>query len=580
MLRVCSDGAPALKPHGDMTDLERYCRLYHDHFTRDANECVRLGVERRLGELPNPSAAERADRLAEARRLIAEADRLAGEPRNFDDALDLDLARLALEAEVHGATFTWQGQTHAEQCPTAGGQVGDGLFLLFANDPRPAEERLRDIKARLDCVPDFLQAYGATLGRPVRRWRGMDLEKVAALPGLFATLERWAGEVGWSDAGALSQSRVRAEAALDAYAKRLAALETHDDIHVGDETAERLVALRGIEQNLDSLHAMARDFLAENAAAVEALRGRLVAKYDLAADATAEELQAVLNRRFALEIRPGEVDDVLLHYEAEREKVLAFISQHDLFPVPADQEMKIVRTPAFMAPTIPAGAMMSPPPFRAGVATSMIYLTLSEELLDEHTALGVPSMMIHEGIPGHHLHLACAARHPSIIRRHFWAPEQAEGWTTMLEDYMLDVGYAGDFADEQRFVGKRDIARIGARVAIDLFFMTGDRGYLDVGVDFDRSSADPFAAAGSLLRSVTGFVGGRVRAELNWYSQERGYPLSYLTGNRLVWRLKRDFQNARAAGLDADRLFHRVYLEAGSMPLAYLRRVYAERGFV
>ena len=152
-----------------------------------------------------------------------------------------------------------------------------------------------------------------------------------------------------------------------------------------------------------------------------------------------------------------------------------------------------------------------------------------------------------------------------------------------LEDYMLDAGYAAGLADEMRFVAKRDICRLGARVAIDLFFMTGERKYLDVGVDCDLSSDDPFVAAGSLLKTVTGFVDDRVRVELNWNSTERCYPLSYLTGNTLVWELKRDVIAAKRGeleGVDLDREFHRVYLQAGNMPVSFLRRVFAHEGML
>ena len=55
-----------------------------------------------------------------------------------------------------------------------------------------------------------------------------------------------------------------------------------------------------------------------------------------------------------------------------------------LFPVPQGQEMKIMQTPDFMCPMIPAGAMMPPPALREGTRVSLVYLTLSEELLDEH----------------------------------------------------------------------------------------------------------------------------------------------------------------------------------------------------
>jgi len=235
--------------------------------------------------------------------------------------------------------------------------------------------------------------------------------------------------------------------------------------------------------------------------------------------------------------------------------------------------------------------MTPPAPFRAGTATSLIFLTLSEELLDEHTELTIPVMMIHEGIPGHHLQLSTAAQHPSWIRRHVSANDHAEGWTTMLEDYMLDLGYMADLADEARFCTKRDLSRIGARVAIDLFFMTGERDYLDVGLGLERGQSDPFAAAGELLASVTGFTPGRVHAELSWYSFERGYPLSYLTGYRLVERLRADVhaaQRARGLGQDrgdldadrVDRLFFERYLRSGNMPLSFLRRLFREEGLV
>ena len=203
----------------------------------------------------------------------------------------------------------------------------------------------------------------------------------------------------------------------------------------------------------------------------------------------------------------------------------------------------------------------------------MVYLTLSEQLLDEHTEISIPGMMIHEGIPGHHLQFAWAATNKSFIRKIFSANDLSEGWTTMLEDYMLDSGYQSELADEIRFSGKRDIARIGARVAIDLYFMSGDKNYLDIGIDCDLSSQDPFVAAGNLLKEITGFVDERIQGELNWYSQERGYPLSYLTGNHLVWKLKEDFKETFKNDIssnDMDLEFHRRFLQAGNMPVSIL----------
>jgi uncharacterized protein (DUF885 family) len=308
-----------------------------------------------------------------------------------------------------------------------------------------------------------------------------------------------------------------------------------------------------------------------------------VDKYGLRAETTRAELHTFLNRRFRVQIPPGQLDQVLVRYREEHARVSSFIRAHDLFPIPEDQDLQILETPGFMRPSIPAGAMTPPAPFRTGTATSLIFLTLSEELLDEHTELTIPIMMIHEGVPGHHLQLATASKHPSLIRRHVMANDHAEGWTTMLEDYMLDRGYLDALADEARFCAKRDLNRIGARVAIDLFFMTGERDYLDVGLGIERGQPDPFDAAGELLSVVTGFTPGRVQAELNWYSLERGYPLSYLTGNQLVARLRRDMHATLAHALTPERIdrsFFEHYLRSGNMPLSFLRRVLRREGLI
>ena len=116
-----------------------------------------------------------------------------------------------------------------------------------------------------------------------------------------------------------------------------------------------------------------------------------------------------------------------------------------------------------------------------------------------------------------------------------------------------------------------------------LYFMTGDAQFLDVGLDLDFSAEDPFENAARLLKAATGFTDGRVQAELNWYSKEQCYPLSYLTGNRMVWELKNELIAANRKQLsteDLDREFHRIYLQSGCMPVASLREVFQHEGFL
>ena len=570
---------------------DAFVRAFHAHRADNPNVRVQLGIEGPLGELPDPSLVWSRERAQGARRLLGELGRVQSSSLPFSDRLDLELAQLMLESEVFELDLELDGKPMLSQQPRAGDEIGDGIFMLAVADPRPAAERLEDITRRIEGIPAYIESMLARLERPVERWVEMDVAKVVELPSLIVSMQVWAREVCWTGDSWLSEVSARASAALQAYAERLRALPTTSQFHVGPSAAARIVALRGIEQSLDELHGMARTFLAETQRELDVLQARLIAKYALPRETSRVELHRFLNRRFRVQIEPGRFDQVLERYRREQDQLLRYIRERDLFPIPEGQSLQILETPGFMRPSIPAGAMTPPAPFRPTTATSLIFLTLSEELLDEHTELTIPVMMIHEGIPGHHLQLSTAAQHPSWIRRHVSANDHAEGWTTMLEDYMLDLGYMADLADEARFCTKRDLSRIGARVAIDLFFMTGERDYLDVGLGIERGQPDPFVAAGELLATVTGFTPGRVHAELSWYSLERGYPLSYLTGYRLVERLRADVHAThRALGfgqdrgdLDAarvDRLFFERYLGSGNMPLSFLRRVFREEGLV
>lgn len=575
--------------------LDSFVDSYHLHQSLNPNVCVALGIEQRLGELPDPSADAEVDRARSRAELLTQLEALESAPvaRSADTALDLDLARLTLEAEAHEATLRFNGGTNAEQTPRAADAIGEGLFLLSMADPRPEAERLENVRQRVEAIPEYLRRAEQRLSTVVARWASMEQEKLQQLPTLLQSLSQWAQRARFAGTTALEQSVARATDALSAHGRILASLPSTPHFHVGRPCAEKVVALRGIELSLEQLHALARDFLAETRDTLDSLHQRLAPRYGLSRESTAQELHDRLNERFRLPPGSGDFEHVLERYREEQGRILAFVEARELFPIPKQQELRILKTPGFMEPSVPAGAMIPPAPFRAGAATSLVCLTLSAELLDEHTELGIPLMMIHEGIPGHHLQLATAARHSSTIRRHVSANDQAEGWTTLLEDYMLDQGYLERNAEEARFCAKRELSRIGARVAIDLYFMTGERDFLEVGLPLAAGERDPFVLAGNLLQQVTGFTAGRVQAELNWYSQERGYPLSYLAGNHLATQLLHDVRAHAAGGhpassqeprlrdgLSADRLFFKHYLQSGNMPLSRLRRAFANEGLV
>ena len=561
-------------------------KLFKQFVLADADSSMGLGDSSHLDQLGDPSLEHLAASTDKAKILLCDIEVCC--VADFNQQLDLDLMSRYLKQQIFFAELEQSGQP--QRCRKPGGidGISEGIFQLFVNDDRDAESRLNNILNRLQQAPAYLKAEAAVITQPIKRWCDIELEQGEGLPDLFATILNWAHESHYSKVAELDTAITQCNSALRVYLQDLKSREQLTQFTLGEEKVVELLALRNIKQSPAELIQMARAFMADTQTLLKQLNKQLCKKYALADTTSDVDLHEFLNEKFAAKIKGGKLDSVLDYYSEQIQSINDFIEQRHLFTLPPQQEIRLLQTPSFLEPVIPAGAMWPPLALRPGKKTSLVYLTLKEDQLAEHTELGIPVMMIHEGIPGHHLQFATAARHPSFIRRIFSANEHAEGWTTMLEDYMLDVGYISeDLVDEVRFIAKREMSRLVARVGIDLYFMTGERDYLNVGLDLGFAnngySDDVFANAAKLLKTATGFTDGRVQAELNWYSTEQSYPLSYLTGNRLVWQLKQDIQALNKKDLDAlalDQAFHAIYLESGCMPVESLRTVFEQQGYL
>ena len=566
-----------------MNNYQTITKEFLEFITSDSNQCVFLGFDKDLNRLPDPSMEKTQSIIVMGRTLLDKINNLSDDNLTFEKRLDLKIAKLAIEFLLNKKTRVCNGRPEIQQLPMAGEEITNGIFCIFINDPRPPHDRLHDILGRIRDIPGYLAKLIDRLERPVKRWVEIDLEIVAEIPNFLETLLHWGKKEQYPKLADLEGAIECTKISIDDYMQTLKRITTTTRFAVGFEEMCRIIHLRGILKTPEELHQVASQFIETTKRELDAISAKLIAKYALPESSSHVDIHNYLNRKFRVSLKDGAIESVLDIYHVHKEKILRFIQTKNLFPIPDHQDMKILKTPAFMEPTIPAGAMMPPPPFREGKKISTVYLTLKKDQLDEHTELGIPIMMIHEGIPGHHLQLSVSGQNRSIFRKAFNASDQAEGWATMLEDYMLDIGYMGALTEECRFVAKREISRLAARVAIDLYFMSGEIQYLDIGLGLRYDSDDVFANAAKLLKEVTGFTDGRVRAELNWYSVERGYPLSYLTGNRLVWELKRDIiaaQNGKMEAFELDRMFHKIFLEAGNIPVVFLRDVFEHKGLL
>jgi uncharacterized protein (DUF885 family) len=565
-----------------MPAYEKISKQFKRFILADADTSMALGDEAHLGDLGDPSLEHMLQRCQQAKELLKQLQAIKGE--TFDEQLDLDLMARHLQQDIFFSQLEQHGRPQRCSQPKGVDGISAGIFQLFVNDERSPELRLNDILNRLQQAPSYLATEIEVIAEPISRWRDIELEQGEGLPELFQTILEWAQQENYPQLDSLKVAITQCNTALARYLSDLKNKKAHTIFAIGLDKVNELLVIRQISHSPAELTKMARDFMGDTQVLLSSLKAQLCEKYGLATNTTESDLHEYLNERFAASLKDGKLSSILDYYYQQIESIQDFVSDKKLFAVPPGQNMKIMQTPGFLEPVIPAGAMWPPLALREGKKTSLVYLTLKEDQLAEHTELGIPVMMIHEGIPGHHLQFATAAQHPSFIRRIFSANEHAEGWTTMLEDYMLDVGYIDkELVDEVRFIAKREMSRLVARVGIDLYFMTSNKDYLNVGLDLNFDSDDVFVNAATLLKAATGFTDGRVQAELNWYSTEQSYPLSYLTGNRMVWQLKEDIQKANKKALDKlalDQAFHEVYLSSGCMPVESLRSVFMNLGYL
>jgi hypothetical protein len=555
---------------------------YKEFLADDADVSIALGMTNKLGELSDPRLEAHYKRIDESQALLTIIGK--GKSSDFYKSLDLKLMALDVKQRLFRDTLTFNDKLQRQQLPKGVDGISQGILQLFINDPREPSQRLDNIVSRLQQAPDFLKKEMKVLDCPVRRWRDVETMRGKELPELFASVGAWATSENYAHGDELKKATAQTNRALEAYTTTLSEMSTTTHFAIGEEKVNELLGLMEIDESPIRLRNMAAEYLKETNEIIESLRIRLAKKYELDEGTSTDSLQDFLKKKYRIALKDNNTDPIIAHYENQKNDLLKFVIETTLFPMMENQEIKIIKTPAYLEPVIPAGACWTPVPLREGTKTSLVYLTLKEELIDEHTSLAIPLMMVHEGIPGHHLQFAHASSQPSFVRKLFNAYEHAEGWTTMLEDYLLDHGLIeDDLVDEARFIEKREIARLAARVGIDLYFMTGNTTYLKIGYNLKFADDDPFKNAAELLKKATGFSDCRVQAELNWNSTDRGYPLCYLTGNRMVWALKRDIlskNTKRLSAIDLDKEFHRIFLQSGCMPVKSLRDVYTHEGLL
>ncbi|HEX8941456.1 MAG TPA: DUF885 domain-containing protein [Candidatus Limnocylindrales bacterium] len=531
---------------------DRFWALVEDRFRRIVRDHPQVatwfGIHAEDERLPDGSREMALGEIeAEHRDLAAvealAADGLSPEVR-FERELHVhNLRRSLFDLEVHRL---WERRS------TAMDTVGDGLFLLFARDFAPLDERLRSMTRRLEAVPAFLdESRSRAAGPQVRLWQRLEIESAGQLPGLVReVVAAGPGNLPPADQRLLERAAARATAAIGEYADWLRGTldDGTDEWALGAEAYGELLERRAFDGlDADDILAIGEEQLAANRAA------RAAAARELDPDG---DERTVIDR--VKDDHPATFEEALAGYRDAMLRARQHIIDHRLATIPEGERISVIATPEFLRNVLPFAAYMEPPRFDrdpSGIYVVTPSVGDDPRAMREHNRSSISNTSVHEAYPGHHLQLSVANRHPSLVRLLTDAPEFVEGWGMYSEQMMREQGF--DDGPAFRVALYTDAIWRACRIILDVRM---HRGELSV------------EEATRFLVEQTSFEGPNARAEVNRYTYTPTYQLSYLVGKVLLLQLRADEQ-ARLGSAFTLQGFHDALLRNGSLPISFHRRL-------
>jgi uncharacterized protein (DUF885 family) len=541
---------PAPEP-GPLDD--RLYDLVEDRFRRVVREspvlATYLGIHAEDGHFGDGTRDAVLGSIAADRAHLAAVEAL-------DDAGLSPAARIERDLEVHNvrrAIFDEDVVRTWERRSTALDTIGDGLFLLFARDFAPLEERLASLSARLEAIPAHLDDHRTRAVQPqVRLWQRLEIESAGDLPGFVDEIVAAGATLQEPERRRLERAGDGAKNAIESYRGWLESTlaDGTDDWALGRERYDELVGLRAFDGlDADAILQIGWQQLEESRAA----RAATAREIDPAAD------EATVIDRIKSD-HPASFDEALAAYRDVMVRARAHLVERDIVTVPDDERLDVVATPEYLRNVIPFAAYFDPPKFDRD--PSGIYIVTpsvgdNPTAMREHNRSSISNTSIHEAYPGHHLQLSVAIRHPSLTRILIDAPEFTEGWGMYSEQMMREQGF--DDGPEFRLSMYTDAIWRACRIILDVRMHRGELG-VEEAIRF--------------MVEQTAFEEANARAEVHRYTYTPTYQLSYLLGKVLLLQLRADEQ--RRLG-DRFRLrdFHDALLRNGSVPVSFHRRILA-----
>jgi uncharacterized protein (DUF885 family) len=216
--------------------------------------------------------------------------------------------------------------------------------------------------------------------------------------------------------------------------------------------------------------------------------------------------------------------------------------------------IEVQRVPEFKQKTAP-GAYYQPPALD-GSRPGIFYANLRD--MSALPKFGMRTLSIHEGVPGHHFQIALAQERQGgpTFRKLLPFTAYAEGWALYAEWLGIELGV---YRDDPY----GDLGRLQAEI------FRAVRLVVDTGIHAQRWTRQQ---AIDYMLAHTGMAEGEVVAEIERYIVDPGQACAYKVGMLAIRAARERAEKALGTkwNREAEKAFHDVVLQGGSLPLAIL----------
>ena len=437
-------------------EFQKTAREYIDGLLEASPEyATELGDHRFDGTVTDYSHEARDKELARAKQF---SEKL----KQFSDILKLTGANQVdvriLKDNIDSEIFDLEELKEADWKPLVYNQsLANGLYLLVARDFAPAEQRIPNLRKRLESIPRVIEQAKKNLQHSPRVHTETAIEQAQGTISLvregLAPLLEQAPRLK-KEIAPLQEKTAKALEEYKKWLEKDLLPRSDGDFRIGvDKFRKKLRFALASDLSMEEIMKRAQADLQQTQTAIYETALPLYKKYFPGADdktlADKHKVTAAVLDKLA-EQHPD--DATVVGYA---QKIVAeatdFVRQHNLVTVP-EVPLDVIAMPEFKR-GVAIAYCDSPGPLEKNGKTFFAVAPTpkdwtkerKESFFREYNNYMIRDLTVHEAMPGHYLQLAHANQFhaPTLVRAIFQSGTFIEGWAVYTEQVMAEQGYGG-----------------------------------------------------------------------------------------------------------------------------------------